>query len=102
MLVAVLVTLSFALAGVGVSNLSFTTRLESLEQGRALSESVVALASDHLRTDVTFGTPANRGGVLEMRPRIGPGRALLTFDPLLAARHCAIMPMTWPPAQPAP
>ncbi len=87
MLVAVLVTLSFALAGVGVSNLSFTTRLESLEQGRALSESVVALASDHLRTDVTFGTPANRGGVLEMRPRIGPGRALLTFDPLLAARH---------------
>ncbi len=87
MLVAVLVTLSFALAGVGVSNLSFTTRLESLEHGRALSESVIALATDHLRTDVTIGTPANRGGLLEMRPRTGPGRALLTFDPLLAARH---------------
>lgn len=86
MLVAVLVTLSFALAGVGVSNLSFTTRLESLEHGRALSESVVALATDQLRTDVTFGTIANRGGLLEMSPRTGPGRAILTFDPLLAAQ----------------
>lgn len=85
MLVAVLVVLAFALVSVGISNLNFTTRLDTLEQGRALSESVIALACDSLRLDPTLGTVSNRGGLLEMKPRSGLGRARLTFDPLLAA-----------------
>lgn len=86
MLVAVLVVLAFALVSVGVSNLNFTTRLDTLEHGRALSESVIALACDSLRLDPTFGTVANRGGVLDMKPRTGLGSARLTFDPILAVQ----------------
>lgn len=103
MLTAVLLTLAFALAGVGVSNLSFTNRLDTLERGRALSESVIALASDSLRTNADFGTAANRGGLLEMLPRSGPGRALLTFDPALASQlkiPCSVNNLTGTAAVP--